>query len=300
MANCLLCGRDAGFLSEVCDTCKEKRSVGSGGKPLTVVRISSLGLLRHAAAGIYRHRVALLIAAALPILCSLAIRLTCIATVCAAENDPSPIGVYSFSLARLPFYVMFATICHRVVLLGESSLTRPWGLFWSMRETRFLGWLCVLAAIMLLVSLPIFYLYGLLIPKLPDWAFDWLVLHSPFSISLFMCVMATTYIDGRFGLILPATAIGKPTSPLRSWRFTAGNGWPIFIALMIPILITDFIDYILFYLLLDAESMILGIVRSLIYYPLIAVGVVVITIAYKELELTPNDESTDHPKSGIT
>lgn len=287
MANCLICGRRAGFLSEVCDACKEKRSPGSSGKPSVRGQVSSFGLIQEATSQLYQHRAVLLLAAALPILCSLAIRMTCVAYVCSAENDPSFTTIYLFSLARLPFYAMFATICHRIVLLGDTSLASRWGLFWSMRETRFVGWLFVPGAIVLVVSLPISYL----IPKLPFWALEWLVMSSPFSISFYTCVLASTYINGRFGLVLPATAVGRPMNPLRSWRFTAGNGWPIFVALMIPILLTDLIDYLVFDLFLNTQSTIVSVVRSLLYYPLIAVGVVVITIAYKDLVLSPNDES---------
>ncbi len=287
MANCLVCGRSAGFLSEICDNCKEKRSPGSSGKPTEKGQVSSFRLIQEAASQIFRHRAVLLLATALPILCSLAIRMTCVAYVCSAENDPSFTTIYLIRLTRLPFYVMFSTICHRIVLLGDASLASRWGLFWSMRETRFVGWLFVLGAIVLVVSFPIYYV----IPKLPDWAFEWLVISSPFSISFYTCVLASTYIDGRFGLVLPATAVGRRMNPLRSWQFTAGNGWSIFVALMIPILLTDLIDYLIFDLLLSNESMIVSVVRSLLYYPLIAVGVVVITIAYRDLVLSPNDES---------
>lgn len=298
MANCVICGRSAGFLVEVCDSCKEKRSPGSSGKPGAKVQLSSIGLIREAASQIYRHRAVLLLAAAVPILCSLAMWLTCKAYVCAADDEPNLTSFYLFSFARMPFYVMFATVCHRVVLLGDSSLSRRWGLFWSIREAKFLGWLCVLGVFVLVVSFPISYLYGFLIPRMSDRVFELLVLHSPISISFYICVLASTYVDGRFGLILPATAVGRPTSPLRSWRFTAGNGWSIFVALLIPILLTDVVDFIVFDWLLKTESMILDILSSLIYYPLIAVGVVVITIAYRVLELAQNSESTEHPSIG--
>ncbi len=220
--------------------------------------------------------------------------MACVAYVCSTENDASPAAIYLLVLARLPFYVMFAAICHRVVLLGDKSLPRRWGLFWSVRETRFLGWIFVLGVITLAVSIPI----SLLIPSLPYWALEWLLESSPFSISFYTCVLASTYIDGRFGLVLPATAIGNPMNPLRSWRNTAGNGWSIFIALIILILITDFLDYLLFDLLLDTESMVVNFLGGLLYYPLIAMGVVVITIAYRELVLAPDAEEKSIPTDG--
>jgi len=294
MANCVICGRAAGFLREVCDSCKEKWSPGSSGKPMSRRHVSSIALVHEAALEIYRNRAVLLLAVIVPILCSSAIRMACVAYVCSAENDASPATIYLFVLARLPFFVMFAAICHRVVLLGDKSLPRRWGLFWSARETRFLGWIFVLGAITLAVSIPI----SLLIPRLPYWALEWLLESSPFSLSFYTCVLASTYVDGRFGLVLPATAVGNPTNPLRSWRFTAGNGWSIFIALIVPILITDLVDYLLFDLLLDTDSMVVNFLGGILYYPLIAWGVVVITIAYRELALATDGESKPIPAVG--
>lgn len=152
MANCIICGRNAGFLSEVCDICKEKRSPGSSGRPVIKRHVSSLALVQKATLEIYRNRSVLFLAVILPIMCSSALRMTCSVYVCYAENNPSFTAVYLFSFARLPFYVMFATICHRIVLLGDTSLPSRWGLFWSVRETRFLGWLIVLGVITFAVS----------------------------------------------------------------------------------------------------------------------------------------------------
>jgi hypothetical protein len=151
-----------------------------------------------------------------------------------------------------------------------------------------LGWLLVLGVITLAVSFPISYS----ILKLPFWALEWLVESSPFSISFYTCVMASTYIDGRFGLVLPATAVGNRSNPFQSWRYTAGNGWPLFVALMIPILVTELIGYLLFDLLLDTESLIVGTLAGVLYYPVIAIGIAVITVAYRELMLPPDNDTT--------
>lgn len=287
MANCITCGRTAGFLREVCDTCKEKRSPGSSGKPVIRRHISSIALVHEAALQIYRNRSTLLLAVAIPILCSSVLQIACIAYIRSAENNASRAAIYLLIFARLPFYVMFAAICHRVVLLGDRSLPRRWGLFWSIRETRFLGWIFVFGIITLAVSIPI----SLLIPRLPYWALEWLLESSPFSIPFYTCVLVSTYFDGRLGIVLPATAVGNPMNPLRSWRFTAGNGWSIFVALIFPVLITEVIDHLLFDLLLDTESMVVNFLSELLYYPLIAIGVVVITVAYRELVLAPEAEA---------
>jgi len=284
MATCIICRRDAGFFSEVCDICKEKRSPGSSGRPTTRRHLSSLTLVQEAAIEIYRNRVVLSLAVILPILCSLALRMTCLAYVCVDDNEPNVSAMNLFNVARVPFYVMFATICHRIVLLGDKTLPNRWGLFWSVRETRFLGWLIVLGVIAAAVSLPIWYSVLLL----PFSAMKWSLL----LITTFACVMASIYFDGRFGLVLPATAVGNRLNPIKSWRFTTGNGWSIFGALMIPVLATRLIDYLLFDLLLDTASLIVSFFRGLLFYPLIAVGIVVITIAYRELAIPADGEKT--------
>ena len=121
MANCIICGRTAGFLREVCDTCKEKRSPGSSGKTATKRRVSSIALVHEAALEIYRNRAVLLLAIVVPILCSSALRMACVAYVCSTEIDASPAAIYLLILARLPFYVMFAAICHpRVSNCGDA------------------------------------------------------------------------------------------------------------------------------------------------------------------------------------
>ncbi len=282
MANCLICGRKAGLLSDACDACKEKRSPGSSGKPQSRKSLSSVALVREAAFEIYRNRAVLFLAALVPILCSTALRLACTAYVCVADNEASPTAMYALNFARLPFYVMFASICHRIILLDGTDLPRRWGLFWSYRETKFLGWLVVIAVITLAISYPI----AEAIFKLPYETLVWLFEWSPFSITFYTCVLASTYIDGRLGLVFPATAVGEKFNLFRSWRYTAGNGGSIFVALMIPILLIRFLDYVIFDLLFDVQSALFGALVGLLYYPLIAIGVGIITIAYRDLVST--------------
>jgi hypothetical protein len=44
-------------------------------------------------------------------------------------------------------FTMLAVTCHRLVLLGPSPETSVARLRWGLRETKFLGWIVVLAAI---------------------------------------------------------------------------------------------------------------------------------------------------------
>ncbi len=191
------------------------------------------------------------------------------------------------SLVSLPFYVMFATICHRTVLLGSDSLTNRWGIFWSIRETKFLGWLLLLSVVYAAVWTPLYWgLY--VIPAAHLVTLDFLLSFGSawLWIVLLIAAVPATYLDGRLGLVLPAAAVGNRFDPIRSWRSTAANGRAIFLALLILLLATRVIGRLLSYLLSGIDVFIRAFLQDLLYFPLIAVGVVIITIAYRELVLS--------------
>ena len=50
--------------------------------------------------------------------------------------------------------MLIAISCHRLVILGVDSLPSAWGLFWSGRETRFLGWMFLIVFSLSAVVLP--------------------------------------------------------------------------------------------------------------------------------------------------
>ncbi len=182
----------------------------------------------------------------------------------------------------IPFYVLFATNCHRVVLLGDGSLANKLGLYWSYNETRFLGWVFVIGLITTIVTIP-----TVAIPIILR-EFDITGLLT--SVSTYVGLLLAVYIDGRVGLVLPATAIGRRLRLRQSWQATGPVGWSIFLALVIPAAITEAIDYVLFVELFPSSSLAVSFVRGLLYYPLIAIGVAVLTIAYRDLFLTNQEE----------
>lgn len=252
-------------------------------------KISSISLVRDAVAVIVTKRVALSRAVLLPILGTIAIQVHSVLYFRSINyDDINYIVIYSLSFASLPFYVMFATACHRIVLLGDDSLTNRWGLFWSMRETRFAGWLVVLGAVSAVVTVPIWATLWFL----PSWALDWPLT----SIAMFATALLTAFVDGRFSLVLPATAIGRQMALLTSWRISAGNSWSIFIALAIPIIAMRVIDYILFDSLFRSNQIVLDVLGWILFYPLIAVGVVIITLVYRTLVLHTEDEGPPPPR----
>src|SRR5260221_6060714 len=63
--------------------------------------------------------------------------------------------VFLYWMLAWAVYTLFAVTCHRIVLLGETSVPKYGLLSWTSRETRFFGWLFVLFFYVLLVMAPI-------------------------------------------------------------------------------------------------------------------------------------------------
>ena len=121
------------------------------------------------------------------------------------------------SALSVGFAMMIAISCHRLVILGVDSLPSAWGLFWSRRETRFLGWSA-------LIAIP----FGV-VPILSA------VLGSPLLMFLVL-VPYSLYLVPRLSLVLPATAIGQRPTFKGSWRLSQSNAGPLFLVMFLPIL----------------------------------------------------------------
>ena len=55
-------------------------------------------------------------------------------------GDPGDAVLFAFAFIASVPYVLFAVTCHRIVLLGDQSVSRYGVIKWSMRETRFYFW----------------------------------------------------------------------------------------------------------------------------------------------------------------
>lgn len=171
----------------------------------------------------------------------------------------------------LVLYVLFGMSCHRIILLGEVSLPSRFGIYWTMRETRFLGWAILVGLIHTALTLP-FHLLAMYLP--PFWR-DW-------SITWYISVFLATYFDGRISLVLPATAIDERSSIVESWRLTRGNGLAIAIALFVVALATDLVS-------VGTQSVFAStpdlarVISKLLQFPLVAVAVGVLSVTYREL-----------------
>ncbi|MDJ0905824.1 MAG: hypothetical protein QNI96_07380 [Woeseiaceae bacterium] len=172
-------------------------------------------------------------------------------------------------------YALFAMSCHRIILLGEESLPNRFGIYWTMRETRFLGWVVLVAMIYMLLSAPFqiaaTYLRLYITPDSFYWHFN-----------AYIPVLLATYVDGRISMVLPATAVGERSSIVESWRMTRGNGLHIAGALLIAAIATDLVSIGINQVLKDLPQT--GrLVSFMVNFPLVAVAVGIISVSYREL-----------------
>jgi hypothetical protein len=125
-------------------------------------------------------------------------------------------------LLGLPVAATIAVAIHRIVLLGPDSLTNPWSLSWTARETSFLVWLVTLGVCFFLASLA----FSLVLWMLPE---AWMMVLAAFLFGF--------WVEGRFGMVLPATALDRPMHLSPSWFLTSGNDLQLIVVLGLPVLI---------------------------------------------------------------
>jgi len=239
---------------------------------------SSIALIREAVSAIDRIKDALLPAAIVPVAGWLTISLI---AVLFETRVPESIAL---SLAITPFYVIVAVVCHRLILLGDDSLPNRLGFFWSQRETRFTGWFFMLGLLGAAMALPIWFL----VSAFPVEVFG----GGQFGLSYYAAIIVGTYAEGRFILVLPATAIGHRFTLGSSWKLTKGRGWRIAVALLVPFLALQFIEYVVFSFPVLSTSRIAYYIWDVLTLPLVAVEVAIISVAYKWLaDLEKGDDT---------
>ncbi len=230
---------------------------------------ASFALVGEATREVYRRRAVLLSALFIPTVGILLIG------ALSAELASSPIAQVFLALAGFPFYVIFATACHRAVLLGENSLPHRWGLFWTERETRFLGWFIGISFLYFGLSLPTGIILALLSKEFVGWNATW--------IATFLSYIIVAYFEGRFSLVLPATAIDKRSDFKESWAMSRGKGMLIAVALVIPAMILIPIETVLYGAVTEELSPIVDLVWLFIALPIFAIEIAIVSLAYDKL-----------------
>ena len=232
--------------------------------------LASFELVADAISEVVARRVALIVAALPPMICILLL------DIVTAQVAPTSVLVYFlFSLAALPLYAVFATVVHRVVLLGEHSLPNPWGLFWTERETRFLGWLFGIWLLYAALALPQAIINLLFSPAEDGVDIGW--------IGTILSYIVIAYFYGRFALVLPATAVDRRSDFRDSWNISRGNGLTIAMALVIPAMIMIPVEWALYGALDESLWLAADVVWLVIALPVFAIEIAIISIAYRKL-----------------
>lgn len=188
-----------------------------------------------------------------------------------------------FSVMGTPFYTLFAISCHRIVLLGEESVPARWGIYWSMRETRFLGWLLAISALVSVTTFLVFGVYMFLVLFVSNLiGFD-LDSSRLYLVIVSIPIIFTFYFSLRFSLIFPAAATDKPIGIGDSWDMTIGHGVPLLFACAVPVLIAIILGYVLGFSLTGAGDILHISTRFVSSVAFGAIGVAVISVAYRQL-----------------
>jgi hypothetical protein len=169
----------------------------------------------------------------------------------------------AFSLVYLLLATLIAVTCHRLVLIGRGAWSGNWVPPWSIRETRFLGWMlgiCFISFIAgALVALPLSGVRGI----------AWLVISA-----------VTAYVAARCSLVLPAAAVDERLSFSGSWRLSRGNGWRL------ALIVTGLpyaMSWLVWILYRQGATMVERAVLTFLASALIALEVAALSISYREL-----------------
>ena len=240
----------------------------------------------------------LMIAAALKqnwqsLLVSLVIPAASILIVEAVTADLFPNGFfYAFLTWALsaPFYALFAVVVHRTVILGSESLPNRYGIFWSARETRFVGW--TIALFILTLGLAFFIGIGatILAGALPPGPLTFLVLFGVWFV--------VAYIYTRLSMLFPATAIDDATSFERAWQLTDGNGIRMIVVMLLTVGVVFALTLGIAHLI--SAGFFAQIVNVLLSFVVMLVGVCAVSVTYRQLISIEREQSGTSPGDSPT
>ena len=227
-------------------------------------------LLADAIAEVIRHRATLIREAFLPFA-----GLVLLDVLRGNPNLAEPARWIFFAMT-LPLWTMFATTVHGVILLGEDSLPSRFGIFWSERETRFLGWLFGLTLLYIATGLPVSILLMLVVNPSPGTDVYWL--------PLLLSNVVFSYFQGRFGLVLPATAIDRQSNYKDAWAMSRSSGMIIGIALLVPWTFLVPLEYVVYGSVDDRFMLVADVIWLVLVLPIYAVEVAILSLAFAKLD----------------
>ncbi|MBI5249668.1 MAG: hypothetical protein HY912_09250 [Desulfomonile tiedjei] len=169
-------------------------------------------------------------------------------------------------------FAVFAVTCHRLIIMGDDSVSKYGLSGWSPRETRFVGWLllgyvCFLA-VGAAVGIPVFGLALLLgLPSRP-----WVVIVT------ILVTIPCVYVFARISILLPATAVDERPNIKWAVDTTENNGWRlVLIVSILPLVLDKFPAYLLGYSVVADFA--IHVVECVLY----AVEIACLSLSYQHL-----------------
>lgn len=127
------------------------------------------------------------------------------------------------------FFVMYASTIHRVIVVPGERLPNRYGIYWTVRELKYFGYLAILT----LASYPVLALASFAIELAGSSLFRGNTL-ATVSGALIVIVLVF-YVLARASLALPAIAAGNYPGFRKSWVLSQRNGWRLTIALTVSL-----------------------------------------------------------------
>ncbi|HEX7028696.1 MAG TPA: hypothetical protein VF268_15750 [Gammaproteobacteria bacterium] len=179
-------------------------------------------------------------------------------------------------------YTLFAVICHRMVLLGVSSVPEYGVGRVGERDFRFAVALAILMIISMLapysVSLIIFLLLGIIknLPFVPEFNMK---INFGINASSWLFYIGQIFVLSRFGLILPATAVDERPTLKWAWRTSRGNT----LRLMVVLGFLPWLVYLPSEFLPEDPGVTGYGLYVLTWWLLLPIEITVLSLSYKEL-----------------
>lgn len=200
--------------------------------------------------------------------------------VASAADRPSFVMSVGLSLTYMLVSALFAVTCHRIVLLGESDLPNRIGLYLDRRVVHYL-----------LYSIAIGLVFGLgyLFVFLASMPFVGMgSTGAPagfvFGATLWMAALILFgYFGVRLSMVLPDRAIGRSRPWDELFRMSRGNGWRLFVAVVIPPVLAALLGILLHPILDASRGLSVAIPNTLLVLVSAGVGVMAVSCAYREL-----------------
>ena len=188
-----------------------------------------------------------------------------------------------FSAIYWIFAAMFAVSTHRVVLLSPASLSNPWGVYVDRFVLRYVGYSFLIGFAMGFPIIGATLVFAFMGAALTG------VVAALLMVTLWLILI---YLMARLGMVLPAQAIGDRFDLVEIFKMTAGNGWRLVLATILPLLAAAIG---LYPLALMAGKMpvwlaVLPMALNMLLTSLI--GVAVLSCAYRELKRAPDFPAT--------